>query len=157
MKYTDIEQYPFLWVFRRADLAIPAEDLAQIRPLAPAYAKQVWQREVSQDAVELERLDDKDWPSQADTWSDIAHWDQAFDSDEPALPAPLAEHLGWVKDTLVYICYDCDHVLETRYSVFQRSWKAFLFAADQALVVGRKRAEALWFVDEQQVRLGRKA
>ncbi|ADN74833.1 conserved hypothetical protein [Ferrimonas balearica DSM 9799] len=154
MNYTDLDAYPFAWVFRRADLAISDEDKAQIRPLARHFAKQVWQREVSDDGAELDRLGNKDWPRRGDVWQDTVRWDDAFDSDEAELPEALSSHLVWNSETIVYICYDPEHILETRYGVFKRCWKAFLFAAEETLVVGRKRKETLWFTDETSVRRG---
>ncbi len=154
MNYTDLDAYSFAWVFRRADLAISDEDKAQIRPLAPHFARHVWQREVSQNGNDLDRLSSKEWPRRGDVWLDSVPWDAAFESDDPALPETLTSHLPWTGDTLVYVCYDPEHILETRYSVFKRCWKGFLFAAEQALVVGRKRRETLWFVDETSVKLG---
>ncbi|SHH78934.1 DUF2947 family protein [Ferrimonas marina] len=156
MKYSELAQYPLHWVFQRADMGLSDDDRAAIHPLTPHYARQVWQQQVSTDAVDLERLEEGDWLSQASCWPETALWEEAFESDDPVLPEALQGHLNWDPNTIVFICYDQEHVLETRYSVFRHAWKAFLFAADQALVVGRRRNEALWFVDERQVKLGQK-
>lgn len=156
MKYNDFDAYSFAWVFRRADMALSDTDRDSIHPLASGYAKQVWQREVSKDAVELDALDDTDWPMQETCWTGEADWEAAFDSEDTELPEELSNHLGWQNETLVFICYDSGHVLETRYATFRKGWKAFLFAGEQAMITGRKRKEALWFVDESRVRLGQK-
>ncbi|GAA4874290.1 DUF2947 family protein [Ferrimonas pelagia] len=157
MKHTDLSQYAFNWVFNRADMAISDQDKAAILPLHPTYAKQIWLQNVSSEAVDLDRLEDKDWLSQAELWPFDQRWDDAFESDDVALPADIAGYLNWDPKTIVYVCYDQGHIIETRYDVFKRSWKAFLFAEEQALVIGRRRNEALWFIDETTVKLGKKA
>ncbi|GAA5194112.1 DUF2947 family protein [Ferrimonas gelatinilytica] len=153
-KHNELKDYPYAWVFNRADLAISPEDKAQIRPLTPVYAQQVWHNQVGQQCHDLERVEEEPWLSDDQCWPSQWEWAEAFESDEGPLPQPLHQFLNWDPQTLVFICYDDQHILETRYDVFQRNWKAFLFAADQALVCGRRRHEALWFVDEHKVRLG---
>ncbi len=154
MNYLELNNYPLHWVFNRADMAISDADKAALLPLTAAFARQVWQRDVSTDAVDLERLEATDWLAQAQHWHGQHRWDLAFDSDEPALPAELAEYLHWDPNTVVYVCYDAEHIIETRYATFCRCWKALLFAAEQALVIGKRRKEVLWFVDEQHVKMG---
>lgn len=53
----------------------------------------------------------------------MAEWE----SDEPELPEALAAHLAWQDDVTVYFCYEKYNVLETKWSVFKRHWKNFLF------------------------------
>ena len=156
MKHTELSQYPFAWVFNRADMGISEADKAAILPLTHHYAKQVWQQNVSSEAVDLDRLDERDWLSQDDLWPYEQQWDEAFESDDVMLPAEMVGYLNWDPKTIVFVCYDQEHIIETRYDVFKRCWKAFLFAEEQALVVGHRRNEALWFVDETRVKLGKK-
>ncbi|WP_028117951.1 DUF2947 family protein [Ferrimonas senticii] len=157
MNYQALSDYPLSWVYNRADMAISDDDKATIKPLVRQYANQVWQREVSAEAIDLERLEANEWLANKANWHGSVNWETAFDSDELQLPAELADYLNWDPNTIVYVCYDADHIIETRYGAFRRSWKAFLFAAEQALIVGRRRNEVLWFVDESKVKLGNKA
>ncbi|WP_298442616.1 DUF2947 family protein [uncultured Ferrimonas sp.] len=154
MNYIDLQDYPLHWVYQRADMAISEADQATIKPMTTNFANQVWQRDISREAVDLERLEASDWLSDSKRWSGQANWELAFDSDEQQLPTALAEHLNWDPQTVVYVCYDAEHIIETRYGTLLRNWKAFLFAAEQALIIGRRRNEALWFIDDSQVKLG---
>lgn len=154
MNHIELNDYPLNWVFQRPDMGLDDAAKATIKPATPQYAKQVWQRDVSRDAVDLERLEPSDWLANDDNWQTKENWETAFDSDDNNLPVALAEHLDWDPQTMVFICYDEEHVIETRFRTFANHWKAFLFASDQALVIGRKRKQVLWFIDESQVKLG---
>ncbi|QIZ75528.1 DUF2947 family protein [Ferrimonas lipolytica] len=156
MNYIELQDYPLHWVYKRADMGITEADLATIKPMTSSFANQVWQRDISAEAIDLDRLEDSDWLSDNSHWPKTENWERAFDSEEQALPETLAGHLNWDPQTVVFVCYDAEHIIETRYGTLQRNWKAFLFAAEQALVLGRRRKEALWFIDESKVKLGQR-
>ena len=62
----------------------------------------------------------------------------------------------WEQNTVVYVCYDSENVIETTWGVFQRAWKNFLFMDDGTLIIGRKRKQVAQFFDNGQMRIGLK-
>ena len=49
------------------------------------------------------------------------------------------------------------NVLETKWAVFQKLWKNFLFYDDGPILLGRRRSEALWFATNGTVKIGNRA
>ncbi|MBT0323425.1 DUF2947 family protein, partial [Vibrio campbellii] len=51
-------------------------------------------------------------------------------------------------------CYEKYNVIETKWSTFKKHWKNFLFYDDGPILIGRRRAQALWFDSKGNVKLG---
>lgn len=156
MKYIELKDYKNGWVFRHQDLPLSDDDLAEIKPLSAQAAGDVWRTYISADAAHHENFDNKDWPAKDSSWSGAADWQQAWDADSVDMPEELSEFIDWVPETLVYFCYDAENVIETRWSVFQRAWKNFLFFDDGPILVGKKREQALQFFQSGQFKLGKR-
>ncbi|WP_245868900.1 DUF2947 family protein, partial [Vibrio fujianensis] len=60
-------------------------------------------------------------------------------------------------DVTVYFCYEKYNVIETKWSLFKRHWKNFLFYDDGPILLGRRRTEALWFHTDGTAKLGQRA
>ena len=81
-------------------------------------------------------------------------WMVSWESDNEALPLGVDEFLSWQDDVTVYFCYEKYNIIETRWSIFKRYWKNFLFYDDGPILIARRRKEALWFDSKGNVRLG---
>ncbi|AKB05830.1 DUF2947 domain-containing protein [Vibrio cholerae] len=154
MSYLPLDQYQRKWIFTHASMPVPEADLAQIKPMEPLRAAQFWKENISDMSPDAERLSSHDWPRKANSWSGETGWMAEWESDEPELPEALAAHLPWQDDVTVYFCYEKYNVLETKWSVFKRHWKNFLFYDDGPFLLGRRRKEALWFSSEGKVKFG---
>lgn len=156
MKYLPLEDCPKAWVFRHKDMPVPPQDLALIKPLAPLRAADLWRSLISKQANHPDHFDKSDWPAQEKTWLERGTWQQAWESDDPALPALVVEHFPWDDNTVVFFCYDSEQVLETTWEVFKRHWKNFLFYDDGPLLVGRKRRQVAQFFNSGEMAVGNK-
>lgn len=154
MNYIPLDSYPKVWVFLHQDLPVSAQDLAHIKPMTAARAGEVWRQYVSEEALEADEFGPDDWAAQEQSWQAEGDWQAQWDSDDSALPPLLAENLKWEDNTVVYFCYAADHIIETTWDVFRRTWKNFLFMGDGCLLLGRKRREAVQFFENGTVRLG---
>ncbi|WP_028109230.1 DUF2947 family protein [Ferrimonas futtsuensis] len=154
MKYSDFEHYPYLWVFKRQDMDVSEKDLSHIRPLTPRASDELWQAQISKNANHCTDLRKGDWARNQQTWQETLAWEAAFDSDDPSLPDEVEPFLAWDDNTIVWVCYGSDHVVETHWAVFRRNWKCFMFADEAALVIGKRRRQALFFADEHNLKLG---
>ncbi|SDJ36635.1 Protein of unknown function [Ferrimonas sediminum] len=154
MKYSDFSLYPYLWVFKRDDMGVDPVDMDQIKPLTPRAADELWQAQISKNGNHCTDLRKGDWAKNQNTWTTETRWDHAFEADDSALPEAVGEQLEWDPNTVVWICYGSDHVVETNWRVFRRNWKCFLFADEAALVIGKRRQQALFFVDDTTLRIG---
>jgi len=154
MKYLALEDYSKSWVFRHQALPLNESDLAQIKPLSVQAAGDVWRNYISAEGNHYENFHAADWPKKAETWQGDGNWQQVWESDDESLPAELLEFMDWQGETLIYFCYDHEQVIETRWSVFQRAWKNFLFFDDGPILVGRKRQQAVQFFQNGQFKFG---
>ncbi|MBY4675104.1 DUF2947 domain-containing protein [Marinobacterium arenosum] len=155
MKYIPLDEYRKGWIFRHKDLPVSAEDLAAIKPVAAERAEQIWALQVSQNCDHPREFDTGDWAVRNDVWQEEpGDWQGPWDSDEPELPAIVAEHFDWDDQTVVWFCYESDHIIETTWAVFRRNWKNFLFMDDGPLLIGRKRKQVAQFFETGQVRVG---
>ena len=66
----------------------------------------------------------------------------------------VAEFIDWQDDVTVYFCYEKYNVIETKWSIFKKHWKNFLFYDDGPILIGRRRKESLWFDSDDKVKLG---
>ncbi|CAM3756749.1 DUF2947 domain-containing protein [Parendozoicomonas haliclonae] len=149
MKYIPLSEYKHAWVFRHAELTVPAEDLEQIKPLTPTAANDLWRNNISKQGKNPDDLADDDWPMLPLSWDAKGHWQERWESDDAQMPEEIVEELnfniGWTPETTVYYCIDSDAVIETRWDIFCRHWKNFLFFDDNTILIGRKRKQAVQF------------
>ena len=157
MKYIALQDFDRAWIFRHKDLPVASGDLEQIKPYSEAVSNQLWNQYISQNAGHPSQFGHGDWPSRNGVWQEGApDWQQCWELDEPDMPAELLAHLDWDDNTVVLFFYDCDRVIETRWSVFRRCWKNFLFFDDGPILVGKKRKQVVQFRQSGDFLLGTK-
>ncbi|MBQ0784033.1 MAG: DUF2947 domain-containing protein [Amphritea sp.] len=154
MSYLPIEEYKKIWIFKHKDMLVSDEDLIQIKPLTETRAEQVWSQQISKQNAHPELFDEEDWANKTQTWLETDNWQQLWESDDPSLPEILAGHLQWDDSTVIWFCYESEHVLETTWDVFRRNWKNFLFFDDGPLLIGRKRKQVAQFHQTGNYRIG---
>ncbi|MCV6612355.1 MAG: DUF2947 domain-containing protein [Amphritea sp.] len=154
MNYLPIEEYRKAWIFRHKDMPVSEADLQQIKPLTEARAAQVWSQQISNEADHPSQFCNDDWANKNATWLETAEWQGIWESDNPELPELIAEHLQWDDSTVVWFCYEREHVIETNWDVFRRNWKNFLFFDDGPLLIGRKRKQVAQFHQTGNFRIG---
>lgn len=156
MSYLPLEQYSRKWIFTHQSMPVSESDQAQIKPMSPSRSAQFWKENISAQSPDAERFSSQDWPKKAASWQQDISWMEAWESDEPALPAAILEHIDWQDDVTVYFCYEKYNVIETKWSVFKNHWKNFLFYDDGPILIGRRRAQALWFQTNGSVKIGQR-
>ena len=156
MSYISLDEYSRKWIFTHASMPIEQEDLVLIKPMSQARSAQFWKENISAQSPDADRLSNQDWPSKTERWSSEVDWMTAWESDDPDLPQEVIEHIDWQDDVTVYFCYEKYNVIETKWSIFKRHWKNFLFYDDGPFLLGRRRKQALWFSDNGYVKLGEK-
>ncbi|MEZ8731726.1 DUF2947 domain-containing protein [Vibrio splendidus] len=154
MSYTTLDEYQRKWIFTHQSMPLPAEDLEKIKPMTQARASQFWKENVSPQSPDAERLSSQDWPSKASNWNEEISWMANWEADEPEMPEEILNFIDWQDDVTVYFCYEKYNVLETKWSVFKKHWKNFLFYDDGPILLGRRRSEALWFATNGTVKIG---
>ncbi|PMH46569.1 hypothetical protein BCU68_00530 [Vibrio sp. 10N.286.49.B3] len=157
MSYITLDEYQRKWIFTHQSMPVPAEDLAKIHPMSQARASQLWQENVSPQSPDADRFSPQDWASKESNWSDTIDWMTEWEADEEALPQGILDFIDWQDDVTVYFCYEKYNVIETKWSVFKKHWKNFLFYDDGPILLGRRRSEALWFDSKGKVKLGKRA
>ncbi|WP_027855872.1 DUF2947 domain-containing protein [Marinobacterium jannaschii] len=154
MSYIPLSEYPKAWIFRHKDLPLSEEDLAGIRPLTESRSNQLWGQQISQYASHPDYFEKGDWPADGSVWQETGRWQEAWDSQEPQLPELLNDHIEWEDNTVVWFCYESDHVIETTWGIFKRAWKNFLFMDDGPLLIGRRRKQTAQFFQNGNVKVG---
>jgi hypothetical protein len=152
--YIPLENYKRKWIFNHKDLPVSEADKAQIKPLAEKSAMLVWNQWISNKSSRAEQFAKGDWAAKADAWSLTEHWQAAWDSEDEQLPEAIREHMDWADDTPIFFCYEKYQIIETRWDVFVRNWKCFLFFDDGPLLVSPKQKQALFFQQNGQYQLG---
>ncbi len=156
MSYININQYPRKWIFTHQSMPLADSDLEQIKPMTQARAAQFWKENISSQSPDADRFSSQDWPGKKSSWTDEVNWMAAWESDDNALPQAIADYIDWQDDVTVYFCYEKYNILETKWQLFKRHWKNFLFFDDGPILLGRRRAQALWFGSNGIVKLGKK-
>jgi len=156
MKHIALADFDRAWIFRHKDLPVEAADLEQIKPYSEAVANQLWNQYLSENAGHPSQFGHGDWPERNGVWGENGDWQTPWEDDAPELPAALLEHLDWDDNTVVLFFYDCDRVIETRWNVFKRCWKNFLFFDDGPILMGKKRKQVVQFKQSGEFRLGNK-
>ncbi|MCW8332922.1 DUF2947 domain-containing protein [Vibrio sp. SCSIO 43135] len=154
MSYLPLDEYQRKWIFTHQSMPIPEHDLAQIKPMSEARAAQLWKENISAQSPDSERFSSSDWPSKESNWPDSVDWMANWEDDELGLPEEVLNHLDWQDDVTVYFCYEKYNVIETKWSIFRKHWKNFLFYDDGPILIARRRKQALWFDSEGLVQLG---
>lgn len=152
--YIALDSYLRKWIFNHKDLPVTEADKAHILPLAPASAMQVWNQWISNKSSRAEQFTKGDWAAKVNAWSATDHWQSAWDSDDDSLPLMLAEHIQWPDDTQVFFCYEKYQVIETRWDVFARNWKCFVFFDDGPILISPKHKQAVMFEQTGQYKIG---
>ncbi len=156
MKYIPLTEYKNAWIFRHADMPVPADDLKHIKPLSAVAATDIWRNNISKLCLTPEDFSDKDWPANPESWEFEGKWQDQWETDDPELPDVIFEHLPWEPETTVFYCIDSEAVLETTWDIFSRHWKNFLFFDDGCILIGRKRKQAVQFHQNGTVAIGKK-
>ncbi|NAX21808.1 DUF2947 domain-containing protein [Vibrio sp. V39_P1S14PM300] len=154
MSYLPLDQYQRKWIFTHQSMPVASDDLEWIKPMTQARSAQLWKDNISAQSPDSERLSASDWPQKESNWVGEVDWMLAWEDDEAGLPAEILAHLDWQDDVTVYFCYEKYNVIETKWSVFKRNWKNFLFYDDGPILIARRRNEALWFNSLGMVKLG---
>ncbi|MDF2154341.1 DUF2947 domain-containing protein [Vibrio sp. CAU 1672] len=154
MSYLPLDEYQRKWIFTHQSMPVPDEDLAQIKPMTQARSAQFWKENISAQSPDMDRLSSQDWPMKESNWSEQTDWMAAWEADAPEMPQEVLEHLDWQDDVTVYFCYEKYNVIETKWSVFKKYWKNFLFYDDGPILIARRRSQALWFDTTGSVKLG---
>ncbi|WP_371188787.1 DUF2947 domain-containing protein [Thalassotalea maritima] len=154
MNYIAIDDLKYAWVFRFKQLPISDADLAQIKPMSPSRSATLWAQSIATHADHPDFISEADWPGKDSTWSETGIWQQAWESDDQALPDALLEHLDWQDNTTVYFCNSRKQVIETTFGVFTRCWKNFLMMDDGPILIAKKRQQAIQFFPDGSYRLG---
>lgn len=151
-QYRSLAQVGKEWVFRRNEPFVSEEDRAAILLLSEPAGANIWRDYVSADFLFPDQFGSDVWVNTNIQGS--AEWETAWESDEEMLPEEVLAHVEtWGHDTKVYFCCHSDLVLETTWGVFQRTWKAFLFLDSDAVLIGRKKKQALQFCENGVVSL----
>jgi hypothetical protein len=152
--YIPLAQYRRKWIFNHQDLPVCDADKQAILPLTEKSAMEVWNKWISNKSSRAEQFSKGDWPAKASAWSKTDHWQSSWDSEANELPEPLAQFIQWPADTQIYFCYEKYQVIETRWEVFVRNWKCFLFFDDGPLLISPTQKQALMFEQNGQYKLG---
>jgi len=152
--YIPFESYKRKWIFNHKDLPVSEDDKALIMPLSDKSAMEVWNKWISNKSSRAEQFAKGDWPAKQDAWRATEHWQSAWDSNDNQLPDAIIEHIQWPDDAKVYFCYEKYQVIETRWDVFVRNWKCFLFFDDGPLLISPNYKQALMFEQSGQYKLG---
>ncbi|ELR64842.1 hypothetical protein C942_01932 [Photobacterium marinum] len=145
MNYVELDSYSRKWIFTHASMPVEAADLEQIKPLTQARSAQLWREHISSQSPDADHFEKGDWAFDKNIWSEAVDWQQAWDCDENDLPSEISEIIDWEDNTTVYFCYEKYNIIETKWGVFKRNWKNFLFFDDGPMLIGRKKKQVLWF------------
>ncbi|MDE1310968.1 DUF2947 domain-containing protein [Vibrio aestuarianus] len=154
MSYLPLDQYQRKWIFTHNSMPVPEQDLAQIKPMSQARSAQFWIENISAQSPDSERLSSQDWPRKKDSWISDTSWMSEWESNDESMPQLILDHIDWQDDVTVYFCYEKYNVIETKWVIFKKHWKNFLFYDDGPILLGRRRSQALWFNSNGQVKLG---
>lgn len=154
MKFLNLDDFDRAWIFRHKDLPLEDATKLAIKPYTEEVSNQLWNQYISQQSGHSSQFTATDWPSKSSTWVEKAQWQSAWDSDNPSLPSSVLEFLDWDDNTNVLFFYDSDRVVETSWKIFKASWKNFLFFDDGPILLGKKRSQAVQFLQDGSVLLG---
>ncbi|RTZ16685.1 DUF2947 family protein [Vibrio aquaticus] len=157
MSYLTLDEYQRKWIFTHQSMPVPDADLEAIKPMTQLRASQLWQENISVQSPDADRFSSSDWPMKESNWKETVSWMSEWESDEADLPEEVLAFIDWQDDVTVYFCYEKYNVIETKWSIFKKHWKNFLFYDDGPVLIGRRRKEALWFDSKGNVKLGHRS
>ena len=157
MNYQSLEDYSRKWIFTHQSMPVSAEDLVHIKPYTQARSSQLWRDHISQHSPDAERLTKDDWASKQANWIETIDWQQRWESDDESLPEEILSFIDWTDDVTVYFCYEKYNIVETKWGVFKKAWKNFLFFDELPFLIGKKKKQALWFDSKGNVQLGHRS
>lgn len=156
MNYITLDELKNAWIFKHKSLIISDSDKTKIKPMSPTRANVLWDNNISKQVDHPDFFKKGDWPASKSNWQDNGKWEVIWDSEDSSLPPLVLTHLGWDNNTVIYYCSARDNVIETTWAVFQRCWKNFLFMDDGAILIGKKRNEAVQFLSTGYFKIGHK-
>ncbi|NKF51059.1 DUF2947 domain-containing protein [Shewanella sp. WXL01] len=154
LSYLSLDQYKRKWIFSHKDLPVTDDDKQAIKPLSDKSAMEVWNKWISNKSSRAEQFTKGDWPAKDSAWKITEHWQAAWDSEDNAMPEVVSQHIDWADDTQVFFCYEKYQIIETRWDVFVRNWKCFLFFDDGPLLIAPGQKQAMMFEQSGQFKLG---
>lgn len=156
MNYISLSDYKKAWVFRHKDLPIAPDDFLKIKPMSESRSANLWASFLSNENDHPDFFKSSDWPGNDDNWVESIEWEKLWENDEEHLPEEILAHLNWDNNTVIYFCNSRRDVIETSWSIFKKYWKNFLFMSDGSILIGKKRKEAVQFLENGQAKLGNK-
>ncbi|MHA3772289.1 DUF2947 family protein [Verrucomicrobiota bacterium sgz303538] len=134
------------WCFFVPDYPVPADCLAQIRPIAEESARELWCHFIDSKARHPMMLPDDAWPARLCSSPVSAHW-QADWNDETATTFNnwLNTTLPWPRELPVIFTWSSSQSVETSWEVFSRCWRNFLFDDEGSFLWSLQRTEAIVF------------
>ncbi len=153
MNYIDIASYKKKWIFHHQSMPVDATDLPDIKPMTTARANQLWQECVSKKSPSLLHLGQDEWVNTAATWKEEMAWQESWES-ESDLSENFWQFFALDDNSLVYFCYDKQDIIETRWRIFKKYWKNFLFYDDEPLLLVKKKKNVAQFSQDGKVKLG---
>lgn len=154
MKFLKLEEFDRAWIFRHKDLPLSDETKLAIKPYTEAVSNQLWNQYISQQSGHSSQFGHGDWPNRNGVWLDKGDWQHAWDEEANDLPELIQQHLDWDDNTNVLFFYDSDRVIETSWKEFKLSWKNFLFFDDGPILLGKKRKQAVQFLQDGSFTIG---
>ncbi|MCV2402642.1 DUF2947 domain-containing protein [Marinomonas sp. C2222] len=147
--YQPLETFSKFWIFKRDDPKIEPNDLDGIRLLTEQRANDIWRDYISDEQLHPDKLSDESWLNSSSLMSDEVskvQWEKVWESDREQLPEDFLSHFSaWGEDTKIYFCCHNELIFETTWSIFQRTWKAFLFLDNGPILIGKKKKQAAQF------------
>ncbi|MGF1766311.1 DUF2947 domain-containing protein [Enterovibrio makurazakiensis] len=153
MNYIPFEDYKRKWIFTHQSMPVAPEDYTEIKPMAEARGAQLWRDFISNESPTPDHFGKGDWPVMQSVWEGDVNWQKAWE-DEADLPEAFIAHFPWEDNAVVYFCYEKSNIIETRWGMFKKYWKNFLFYDDKPLLIGRKNKQVAMFDQNGAVKLG---
>ncbi len=154
MNYVELDSYTRKWIFTHASMPVAEDDLTLIRPFTQARSSDIWRDHISRQSPDADHFEKGDWAANDAMWSAAIDWQKAWDNDEPELPQEVLDFIDWEDNTTVFFCYEKYNLIETKWGVFKRNWKNFLFFDDGPMLIGRKKTQVIWFQSNGTCTLG---
>ncbi|RXJ74090.1 hypothetical protein CS022_05500 [Veronia nyctiphanis] len=155
MNYIPFDEYKRKWIFTHQSMPVEEADKEAIKPMSTQRSSQLWTEFVSRKSPTVDHFGAEDWANKDATWKEEVNWMIAWE-DEADLPPEFIEHFQWEDNIVVYFCYDKTNIIETRWAMFKKYWKNFLFYDDKPLLLGRRKQEVAMFEQSGEVKVGKR-
>lgn len=153
MTYIPFDDYKRKWIFTHQSMPVEGEERDAIKPLTALRSAQLWSQFVSNQSPTADHFGDGDWIVAPHVWKDEISWQIHWD-EEGDLPEIFIQHFPWDENQTIYFCYDKENVIETRWGLFKKYWKNFLFYDDKPILLGRRKNEVAMFEQSGLVKWG---